>query len=320
MKPSRLDYVLIIIIFGFSINLPVFAKDKSWLSSKQLEFKNNDRALPAIKLEPYSNNNRIQTIEVNHHSIIDLTLIKGLPTVIELPQGEKIQDIAVGGLSDWSQEWEIVKRDSLFFIKPLKNASATSLILSSHLQQYIFDLNPIGNLKKSTTPTQAISRLILQRKPPNPTIDQALQEKQIKQTHLLITQAEAKIKIIEHQLKTAREKMTQEQYKNSNYSLEITQLNEDIQPRQVFDNGRFTYFQFPNQLAIPAIYRKANLSDQETLINYHFEDDFLVAHGTGKSWTLRLGNSVVAVYNEAYEAEGITSVNTDAEFAKRSLK
>ena len=252
--------------------------------------------------------------------IINLTLIKGLPTVIELPQGEKIQDIAVGGLSDWSQEWEIVKRDSLFFIKPLKNASATSLILSSHLQQYIFDLNPITNLKKSNTPTQAISRLILQRKPPNPTIDQALQEKQIKQTHLFITQAEAKIKIIEHQLKTAREKITQEQYKNSDYSLEITQLNEDIQPRQVFDNGRFTYFQFPNQLAIPAIYRKANLSDQETLINYHFEDDFLVAHGTGKSWTLRLGNSVVAVYNEAYEAEGITSVNADAEFAKRSLK
>lgn len=106
MKPSRLDYFLMIIIFGFAINNPVFAKNKSWLSSKQLEFKNNDRALPAIKLEPHINNNRIQTIEVNHHSIINLTLIKGLPTVIELPQGEKIQDIAVGGLSDWSQEWK----------------------------------------------------------------------------------------------------------------------------------------------------------------------------------------------------------------------
>ena len=263
---------------------------------------------------------RIQTITTTTENVITLSLTKGLPTVIEVPKNEKIQDIAVGGLSDWSQDWEIVKRDNAFFIKPLHKASNTTLILSTNLHHYVFDLHPIVVSQNTENPSKAISRLILETISTPPTLDVALKDTQLQQDNLIIQSAQKQLEKIEQKLVKAQEESYQSRPKNKQYSLEIVKLNEDIQPRQVFDDGRFTYFLFPNILAIPAIYRKANPEDQETLINYHFEDDYLVAHATAFNWVLRLGQSVVAVYNENYDSEGEQAKTNEMIFSKRSLK
>lgn len=263
---------------------------------------------------------RIQTLSTTTENVITLSLTKGLPTVVEVPKNEKIQDIAVGGLSDWSQDWEIVKRDNAFFIKPLNKASNTTLILSTNLHHYVFDLHPITASQNTEKKSHSISRLILEIIATPSTLDVALQENQFHQDNLIIQSAQKKLEKIEKKLVKVQEENYQSRPKNNQYSLEIVKLNEDIQPRQVYDDGRFTYFLFPNILAIPAIYRKANPEDQETLINYHFEDDYLVAHATALSWVLRLGQSVVAVYNESYNSQGENAKNSDMVFSKRSLK
>lgn len=263
---------------------------------------------------------RIQTLSTTTENVITLRLTKGLPTVIEVPKNEKIQDIAVGGLSDWSQDWEIVKRDSAFFIKPLNKASHTTLILSTNLHHYVFDLHPITANQTTEKTSNSISRLVLEIINTPPTLDVALQENQSHQDNLIIQSAQKKLEQIEKKIIKVQEENYQSRPTNKQYSLEVVNLNEDIQPRQVFDDGRFTYFLFPNILAIPAIYRKANPEDQETLINYHFEDDYLVAHATAFNWVLRLGQSVVAVYNENYDSEGEKAKTSDRLFSKRSLK
>jgi hypothetical protein len=56
-------------------------------------------------------NSRIVRLQTNGDAPVLLPLVKGFPSVVEFPKGEKVLDIAVGGMSDWSQAWEVVKRD-----------------------------------------------------------------------------------------------------------------------------------------------------------------------------------------------------------------
>lgn len=280
----------------------------------------NETFFSAFNSNSTTASQRIQTISTTNENVIMLTLSKGLPTVVEVPKNETIQDIAVGGLSDWSQDWEIVKREHAFFIKPLNKATNTTLILSTNLHHYVFDLHPVVASPNTQHTSNAISRLILETISTPPTFDVALKDTQLQQDNLIIQSAQKQLEQIEKKLIKVQEESYQSRPKNKQYSLEIVKLNEDIQPRQVFDDGRFTYFLFPNILAIPAIYRKANPEDQETLINYHFEDDYLVAHATAYNWVLRLGQSVIAVYNEDYDSEGEQAKTSEMKFSKRSLK
>lgn len=302
----------------FTTPYAVLAKSKK--IKKINSIQTNETFLSTANTKDTTASQRIQTITTTTENVITLSLTKGLPTVIEVPKNEKIQDIAVGGLSDWSQDWEIVKRDNAFFIKPLNKASNTTLILSTNLHHYVFDLHPFAINQNTEKPSTAISRLILATISTPPTLDIALQDTQFQQDNLIIKSAQKQLEKIEAKLLKVQEESYQSRPKNKQYSLEIVKLNEDIQPRQVFDDGRFTYFLFPNILAIPAIYRKANPEDHETLINYHFEDDYLVAHATAFNWVLRLGQSVVAVYNDNYDSEGEKAKTSEMIFSKRSLK
>ena len=51
-----------------------------------------------------------------------------------------------------------------------------------------------------------------------------------------------------------------------------------MRPREAFDDGRFTYLKFPNNIEIPAIYRAVPGAKDEWLVNSHREGDFVVLH------------------------------------------
>lgn len=320
MKYYSFFNCLLLIGFGLLFSYPVsHAKPSKKISAKHYSSSTLSQNTIESSL-PSSAHSRIQRIDTSQDSVITLVLSKGMPTVIEVPEEEKILDIAVGGLSDWSEEWELVKREKSFFIKPLHKANFTTLIVSTNQHHYIFDLQVRNSLEQKSSVASTNSRIILERNFTAIKVDEALQFDKERDHQKKIEIAQQKIISVEKKIQQLRHQNFLSRSKNTNYSLEIVQMKEDIQPRHVFDDGRFTYFQFPNRLAIPTIYRKAHSSDQETLINYHMEDDFLVAHATGASWVLRLGQSVVAIYNDQYEAEGLTSQLSEFLFAKRSIK
>jgi len=70
-----------------------------------------------------------------------------------------------------------------------------------------------------------------------------------------------------------------------------------IAPIKVFDNGEFTYFQFPRRNAeIPAIF-SVDAAGFESLINFRATGDFIIVEKVGPQFTLRSGSDVVCVYN-----------------------
>jgi len=75
--------------------------------------------------------------------------------------------------------------------------------------------------------------------------------------------------------------------------------SEIITPLRVFDDGEFTYFEFRDKNGeIPAFYMVDN-QNNEAMINYRTRGNYIVVERVVPRFTLRHGNDVVCVFNEA---------------------
>ena len=261
---------------------------------------------------------RILRLQTNGDAPVLLPLVKGFPSVVEFPKGEKVLDIAVGGLSDWSTAWEVVKRESAFFIKPLAAAQLTTLIVGTSERHYVFDLQPLA-----ATPDnhgKRLSRLILMPLQTPVNLQDLVQAQEQQQQTQGLRDAQEKAAHIASQIKALKEARHAMRSRNYNYTMEVVSLADDIRPREAFDDGRFTYLKFPNALQIPAVYRGGKTAADETLMNSHIEDDYLVLHGVHTHWVLRLGGSVVGVHNEAFDPQGVPTQSGTSTIAQRVLK
>lgn len=91
---------------------------------------------------------------------------------------------------------------------------------------------------------------------------------------------------------------------NSNYSIAEGEDSEDIVPTLVFDDGRFTYFRFPGNREVPAVFHVLG-DGSETLVNARMEEDLLVVDRVSRRLMLRSGPAVVGVWNEAFDPDGV---------------
>jgi type IV secretion system protein VirB9 len=107
---------------------------------------------------------------------------------------------------------------------------------------------------------------------------------------------------------------------NSSYSIAEGDASENIVPVLVFDDGRFTYLRFPGNREVPAVFQV--LADgSETLVNARMEDDFLVVDRVSRRLTLRAGSAVVAVWNDAFDLDGVPPERgTTVPGVRRTLK
>ena len=90
---------------------------------------------------------------------------------------------------------------------------------------------------------------------------------------------------------------------NARYSIAEGKGSEDIVPTLVFDDGRFTYFRFPGNRELPAVFHVLG-DGSETLVNARMEDDLLVVDRVSRRLMLRSGSAVVGVWNEAFDLDG----------------
>ncbi|MBE2241652.1 MAG: TrbG/VirB9 family P-type conjugative transfer protein [Burkholderiaceae bacterium] len=94
---------------------------------------------------------------------------------------------------------------------------------------------------------------------------------------------------------------------NSQYSIAQGEGSDDIVPTLVFDDGHFTYFRFPGNREVPAVFQV--LADgSENLANARMEDDLLVVDRVSRRLMLRAGAAVVGVWNDAFDLDGVPPV------------
>ena len=78
-----------------------------------------------------------------------------------------------------------------------------------------------------------------------------------------------------------------------NYSYGASARTE-FTPTRVWDDGTFTYFAFPRNAPVPAIFRYAN-GRERTVNTQQIEDGTIRVSGVNGQWVLRLGEEVVCV-------------------------
>jgi type IV secretion system protein VirB9 len=72
-----------------------------------------------------------------------------------------------------------------------------------------------------------------------------------------------------------------------------------LKPERVFDDGKFTYFQFKALDTTPAVFL-VDEKRNEKLVNFTTEGPYLVVERTGRQFTLRDGDIATCIFNEAY--------------------
>ncbi|NRF71373.1 TrbG/VirB9 family P-type conjugative transfer protein [Aquincola sp. S2] len=100
--------------------------------------------------------------------------------------------------------------------------------------------------------------------------------------------------------------------RNADYSVAVGQLGEEIVPTMVYDDGRSTYFLWPGNRPLPAVFANAADGSEETVNVRMGEDGLLVADRVVRRFVLRLGEAVAAVVNEAFDPEGAAAKGATA--------
>lgn len=265
-----------------------------------------------------SSDARIHILDYKPNEVTRIGVQRGRVTRIMLEPDEKIEIPAVGYSSDCksdTDEWCIsaITGTNQIFVRPRDRATANNMELHTNKRDYSFYFHVVALSRgKRAEPQNSAYRVVFQygaEKRKHATMSSA--ERAVVAQNLLnridaSTARALPTAVPPNYGMTAAQQLAVEgmSIRNSNYSKQVLPKGEDADPTMVFDDGRFTYFEFPGARDIPAIF--AHGSDgEETRVNWHMNGRFVVVERTARKFTIRLGNAVVGVFNESYDPTGI---------------
>ena len=218
--------------------------------------------------------------------VVDVPVRRGQITQIVLGDDEQIVGIPISGkganCSDETHTWCIAKQGRDLFVKPKSGATSTNLIVVTDRRRHAFLLHPVEGsgltLMRLTVAAPMVPRpMPVAAFPALPTVKELIEARW----------------------------QTKPAVRNAAYSVATGKDSEDIVPVMVFDDGTQTYFSFPNNRPIPTVFQIAPDGSEE-MVNARMDpDDLLVADRVGRRFVLRLGQSVAAIINDAFDLDGV---------------
>ncbi len=231
---------------------------------------------------------RLRTVVFAADIVVDVPVRRGQITQIVFGDDEQIAGLPVTGMgancADETHTWCVARQGRDLFVKPKSGATATNLIVVTDRRRHAFLLRPVegGNLAlmRLTVAAPVVVRpdvVAVAATPPPPTARE-----------LIASRWQARPVV-----------------RNSTYSVATGKDSDDIVPVLVFDDGTQTYFSFPNNRPIPTVF-EIGPDGSEEMVNARMDaDDLLVADRVGRRFVLRLGQSVAAIINDAFDLDGV---------------
>jgi type IV secretion system protein VirB9 len=221
-------------------------------------------AAEGAKLE--AGDRRIRTVAYDADAVVALKTFAGFETMIAFAEGEKIQNVAIGDGS----AFQVTPNHgaNLLFIKPVERSGRTNMTVVTDERSYLFELS--ANDPKLARPGEVVYLLRFVYPPPAnlPVAAPAPPPPQ----------------------------PAPPERRNAAYSYTGAR---ELLPSTVFDDGRYTYFQWPEGAPAPAVFVIAE-DGKESLVNTTFRDGFEVIEEIAPRFRLRSGQTVTTVINEAY--------------------
>ncbi|WP_208437073.1 P-type conjugative transfer protein VirB9 [Bartonella taylorii] len=220
---------------------------------------------------------RIRYVMYNAADVVQIETVLGVATHIILEEGEQYITHAFGD----SDAYAFAHKGRHIFIKPKAELANTNLIVVTDKRSYKFRLQ-FRNDRAGSTYELAFHY------PDANTQKQEGNDQQIADQQLAI------------------ERGFHKGVKGYNLSYTMSG-NQDIAPINVWDNGRITYFKFSANMDMPSIY-VVDAEGNESLIPRTVvgaSNDIIAVHKVNPKWLIRLGKRALAVFNEAYDPNGI---------------
>jgi type IV secretion system protein VirB9 len=222
--------------------------------------------LPALDEGGYDR--RIRYVHYDADEVVELELAVGIAAHLVLEPGEKYMTHAFGD----ARAWEFRAKGRDVFLKPVAPDADGNLTIVTDRRSYHFSLK----LAAGKAPA-GVYEVIFDY--PDSRERKAEQEE--------VEQSWARPP------------------KKANLSYSMSG-DEDIAPVNAWDNGEFTYFKFPGNRDVPAIYL-VGADGAESIVNRHSTgaaSDVVVVHKVAPQWVLRLGSRVLGIWNDSYDSFG----------------
>ncbi|MCD8338710.1 MAG: TrbG/VirB9 family P-type conjugative transfer protein [Burkholderiales bacterium] len=213
--------------------------------------------------------------------IYPINAVNGIVTTIEFGLDEQVQTYASG----YNTAWEFEFVGNLFFLKPKENDANTNLTVVTNKNRYHFILRLCSN---STIATYSLAFSYPQQE-----AGKRKEQTEKDEVESLLAQSPS-----EFLNKSSSNPESSEVNKTYTMNFGSASSSKKIAPIEVFDNGEFTYLYFRPNTDFPSVYRVVD--EEETLLNSHVQDKWLVIHGVYEELRLRAGKGVVGLYNENY--------------------
>ena len=213
-------------------------------------------AVPGLAQPSRSVDPRIQAIPYDPDQITPLKGTLGYQFMIEFDGAEKIQTVSIGDALNWQVTPN--GQANVLFLKPMAR-SVTNMTVLTNLRRYAFELRSVA--PGSSEPILYIARMIYPRPPQAPPAPPKADPGP--------------------------------QVANSAY---VMKGAEGERPVRVFDDGHMTYFEWPPETALPAIFALSE-DGSESLVNYVVRGPYVVVDQLARGFVLRNGKDVVKIAN-----------------------
>lgn len=232
-------------------------------------------ATPALALQeprPIATDSRIRTVRYSPNEVYQFIGHYGYQSAIEFEAGETIQTVSIGD----SVSWMVNPAGSRLFLKPIDQNALTNMTVITDKRSYLFELHA-----EETQDIRDREMVFVMR----------FTYPQSDQSQMDFTTFEAFPDI----------EKEPEKY-NFRYSIRGSSV---IEPIRIFDDGKWTYFEFRDKNAdIPAFFN-VDSSNNEELINFRKRGNYIVVERVSPRFTLRRGPDILCVYNETMKVSPI---------------
>ena len=245
---------------------------------------------------------RLREVVYDPQAVVTMPVKRGVVTLVVLDGDESITDVAAGLGGDCAKSeaaWCIAAQPGgrELFVKPKSTAGApNNLAVVTDRRTHSFRFVVLAD----NDPRPPVYRLVVKAPALRATAAASLSARNIPALLALpvVPPAPSPQQVIAERLQAKAQVL------NTKYSIAEGSQSADIVPTLVFDDGRFTYFRFPGNREVPAVFHVLG-DDSETLVNTRMEDDLLVVDRVSRRLMLRAGLAVVGVWNEAFDLDGV---------------
>ncbi|MDD9908687.1 MAG: TrbG/VirB9 family P-type conjugative transfer protein [Ahrensia sp.] len=227
--------------------------------------------IPAIAEQrpvPLPADGRIKQFVYNENTVYRLDMHTNFISTVQFGKGEVVESIQVGD----SASWQIIrlKRGDVISIKPLNQDAVTNMTVYTDRRVYSFELRAHRGRAGH------------------------------RQNHNFRTTFRYPTGVVSEYHSAS----TSNGGKNFDYWVAGEAA---FSPIEVYDNGKQTFFRFPNDAPLPGIFRVGK-AGREYIVNSRTAGRTIIADGVHKNWTVRIGSDAICVSNGPSPTDPLSNI------------